>query len=1853
MKSKFNIPVGVALFAVLALAGMIGILAFNAGQATEAQDSATIDYAENGTGPVATYTAMDPEGAMVMWSLEGTDAGDFMIENGVLSFKKSPDFEKPAGGTADPPTSNTYEVMVKATDETRMMGMKTVMVKVTNVDEDGKVTLSARRPQSATAFTAMITDPDGGVADAKWQWAKAGSMNGSYSNIANATSETYTPMDADINSYLRATVMYEDNEGEDKSAMMKSDFQVQARRGQNDAPEFADDQDPVMAGDQADAARSVAENTKAGKTVGSPLMATDDDGDTLTYTLTGNDAGHFDIDWATGQIMTKTKLDAENGDSSLTDRDNGTDGLQLEVMVRATDPAGIPGAGTAEPDNSDTVTVNITITDKNEAPAVSGGATATFDETDGGIDAALHTYTATDPDTGAPDSTWSVGGADGSKFNIGNETGGADGQLKFKKKPDYEKPTDANKDNVYEVTVQASDGRLTDMQKVMVTVENAEEDGVVTLSKAQPVVGIPVKATLTDPDGGISKLTWQWYDGAISTGDLTQNAIEDATSDTYTPVADDVGDMLRARAMYFDGHSAPDATVKKTADEEAGNTVELDSRNKPPVFGDEDPDMDGVQNDTAMRKVEENTEADASDDSTDDDASADNVGGAVTATDTKADGTEETLTYTLGGADAAMFRVRDNGQIEVAAGTMLDHETKDTYMVTVMAEDPLGTSASIPVTIMVTDVDEMPDVTGDEMHDYAENGTGPVATYTAMDPEGAMVMWSLEGTDAGDFMIENGVLSFKKSPDFEKPAGGTADPPTSNTYEVMVKATDETRMMGMKTVMVKVTNVDEDGKVTLSARRPQSATAFTAMITDPDGGVADAKWQWAKAGSMNGSYSNIANATSETYTPMDADINSYLRATVMYEDNEGEDKSAMMKSDFQVQARRGQNDAPEFADDQDPVMAGDQADAARSVAENTKAGKTVGSPLMATDDDGDTLTYTLTGNDAGHFDIDWATGQIMTKTKLDAENGDSSLTDRDNGTDGLQLEVMVRATDPAGIPGAGTAEPDNSDTVTVNITITDKNEAPAVSGGATATFDETDGGIDAALHTYTATDPDTGAPDSTWSVGGADGSKFNIGNETGGADGQLKFKKKPDYEKPTDANKDNVYEVTVQASDGRLTDMQKVMVTVENAEEDGVVTLSEAQPVVGIPVKATLTDPDGGISKLTWQWYDGAISTGDLTQNAIEDATSDTYTPVADDVGDMLRARAMYFDGHSAPDATVKKTADEEAGNTVELDSRNKPPVFGDEDPDMDGVQNDTAMRKVEENTEADASDDSTDDDASADNVGGAVTATDTKADGTEETLTYTLGGADAAMFRVRDNGQIEVAAGTMLDHETKDTYMVTVMARDPLGTSASIPVTIMVTDVDEMPKIMEGGLGVSGIAGSSIRYAENRTDEVDTYTVSGTEAAGATLSLEGADASVFRLEGSGLSRMLKFRSAPNYEMPRGQAMSDTNTNTYMVTVKARKGDNMAMQSVTVMVTDVAELGMLSGPDSPSYMENGMDAVGTYMADGPMADMATWMLEGDDASHFMLDGSGMSRMLKFASAPDYEMPRGQAMSDTNTNTYMVIVKAEAGGEMDMVDVTVTVTNENETGMVTLMPMRPSVDTAITATLTDPDMVTEGTASWMWSRSTEMDGNYTDIAEANTDMYTPVATDVDYYLKATATYTDGHGANKMAMKTTSGPVTMTADQDGTVTLSSMSPMVGTAITAFLSDADGGIMGTTWQWSKSMTMDGTFMDITGATEMTYTPVATEGATDVGYYLMVKAMYIDGHGSGKEAMATTTAMVTAVPTGDPLVIKYDANKNDTIERSEIIAAIEDYLFGVGADALSRTDVIKLIELYLFPTG
>ena len=319
--------------------------------------------------------------------------------------------------------------------------------------------------------------------------------------------------------------------------------------------------------------------------------------------------------------------------------------------------------------------------------------------------------------------------------------------------------------------------------------------------------------------------------------------------------------------------------------------------------------------------------------------------------------------------------------------------------------------------------------------------------------------------------------------------------------------------------------------------------------------------------------------------------------------------------------------------------------------------------------------------------------------------------------------------------------------------------------------------------------------------------------------------------------------------------------------------------------------------------------------------------------------------------------------------------------------------------------------------------------------------------------------------------------------------------------------LSIAGDAAVS-DYAEDQADTtVTTYTVSGDNVATAMWSLptgdpdgdgplvaaQTRDKDFFKLEGTGQERVLKFKAAPNFEMPRGQAVSATNTNVYMVTLQVRHDDeDIAFRPVTITVTDVDELGMLSGDDSFSYAEGGTDAVGTYtltaIGDGPTV---TWSLDGTDKSDFMLEGTGMSRMLKFSSAPDYEAP---ADADGD-NTYMVTVMASAGGEMDTQDVMVRVTNVDEMGTLVLSSTTPSVDAELTATLTDLDGMVSG-ETWMWYKSmdmTFMDGNETVIANATSMSYTPVADDAGYYLMVKVMYTDGHGPRKEGMATTSNMV----------------------------------------------------------------------------------------------------------------------------------------------------------------
>ncbi|MBP2159745.1 MULTISPECIES: PQQ-dependent sugar dehydrogenase [Asticcacaulis] len=98
------------------------------------------------------------------------------------------------------------------------------------------------------------------------------------------------------------------------------------------------------------------------------------------------------------------------------------------------------------------------------APVVSSAGTVTAAENTVG---AVYTVTATDADGGTL--TYGLGaGGDAADFTI-NATTGA---VTFARAPNFEWPADANRDNVYELNVTASDGTHTSSRAVTITVEN-------------------------------------------------------------------------------------------------------------------------------------------------------------------------------------------------------------------------------------------------------------------------------------------------------------------------------------------------------------------------------------------------------------------------------------------------------------------------------------------------------------------------------------------------------------------------------------------------------------------------------------------------------------------------------------------------------------------------------------------------------------------------------------------------------------------------------------------------------------------------------------------------------------------------------------------------------------------------------------------------------------------------------------------------------------------------------------------------------------------------------------------------------------------------------------------------------------------------------------------------------------------------------------------------------------------------------------------------------------------------------------------------------------------------------------
>ena len=245
---------------------------------------------------------------------------------------------------------------------------------------------------------------------------------------------------------------------------------------------------------------------------------------------------------------------------------------------------------------------------------------------------------------------------------------------------------------------------------------------------------------------------------------------------------------------------------------------------------------------------------------------------------------------------------------------------------------------------------------------------------------------------------------------------------------------------------------------------------------------------------------------------------------------------------------------------EDPVITSDGGGETADVM--AEEDQTLATTVTATDADipANQLTFSITGGaDAALFDIDPNTGVLSFKTAPDF------ATPTDDNSDGT-YEVIVEVSD--GLGGM------DSQAISVKVTEKAANDPPMItSNGAGDTANVNAEENETAVTTVTASDPDLPGDTLTFAItGGADAALFDIDSSTG----VLTFKTAPVIATPTDANTDNVYEVTVQVmDDGEPVgmDSQDISVTVIEHIVD-LDDYNEYANGAGSPFPSTATEDD-------------------------------------------------------------------------------------------------------------------------------------------------------------------------------------------------------------------------------------------------------------------------------------------------------------------------------------------------------------------------------------------------------------------------------------------------------------------------------------------------------------------------------------------------------------------------------------------------------------------------------------------------------------------------------------------------------
>ncbi|EDO39462.1 predicted protein, partial [Nematostella vectensis] len=417
----------------------------------------------------------------------------------------------------------------------------------------------------------------------------------------------------------------------------------------------------------------------------------------------------------------------------------------------------------------------------------------------------------------------------------------------------------------------------------------------------------------------------------------------------------------------------------------------------------------------------------------------------------------DTLSYSLSGSNSAHFAIGSSTGV-ITTAQLLDRETVNSYSLTVSVSDGTAT-VNQALSVTINDANDAPLFTNAPYNATVnENaGSGSVYTVSATDADSDVIAYSIYGHGSDKFSIHSssGLVTLASAVDFE----------TKSSFVLTVQAADTNGAIATTSLYVDVVNQNDSPafmgtpySTSIIESVSFGTTVFRAQAVDED--TADTL-SYSLSGTNNAHFaigelfsihptSGVVSVTSA----LDAEVTSLYVLTVRVSDGKGGvNTSSLSVTVIDV------NDRPAFVG----------APYAASVSERLPSGTGVVT-LIATDQDGDSLTYSISGTNHGHFSISPSTGLIQTAQILDYESV-NSYTLTASVTDG---SVTV--------------------TTSVTISVTNTNDPPTLSSSY---YNVSINENDAALSVIDITGSDSDGDTLTYSLTGTGSGDFSMNSATG------------------------------------------------------------------------------------------------------------------------------------------------------------------------------------------------------------------------------------------------------------------------------------------------------------------------------------------------------------------------------------------------------------------------------------------------------------------------------------------------------------------------------------------------------------------------------------------------------------------------------------------------------------------------------------------------------------------------------------------------------------------------------------